>query len=111
MNLKIDKLGEIVIAEIPAEHLDASNCEELEQALTELIGKEDQIILDMRNVGFIDSSGVGVLLFCIRTVDEKEGKICICNPTETVSMAFELVRIHRLCSVTNSRDEALRRFN
>jgi anti-sigma B factor antagonist len=102
--------NDVAVLAIPLAHLDAANCEELERALTAPLEKYDRIILDLKDVQFVDSSGVGVLLFSIRKVHNRGGLIKIAQPTEAVRMAMDLVRIHRLVEVFDTRAEALAAF-
>lgn len=110
MELTLEQLGDIAVVKLPVDHLDASNCEEFETPLLGVIDQHSKVILDLSRVEFIDSSGVGVLLFCVRKSDNQGGQISICNPTESVAMAFDLVRMHRLCAVTGSPEESAAGF-
>jgi anti-sigma B factor antagonist len=99
--------NDVVVLTIPLAHLDAANCEELERALTAPLEKYDRIVLNLKDVQFVDSSGVGVLLFSIRKVHNRGGMIKIAQPTEAVRMALDLVRIHRLVEVLDTQAHAI----
>lgn len=56
------------------------------------------IILDMSNVKFIDSSGLGAILIGRRLCTEKNGTFVVCNPSMQV---FQLIKISQLHNIVN----------
>ena len=69
-----------------------------------------QVILDIGALQFVDSSGLGAVLSCLRKLTSKEGDLKLCNMTKQVRLLFQLVRMHRIIDVYNNRDEALASF-
>jgi anti-sigma B factor antagonist len=61
----------------------------------------------MTALGFVDSSGLGALLSCLRTMNNKSGQLRLFGMAKPVQALFELVRMHRIFSIHNNRDEAL----
>ena len=110
MEPNVEKINGISVVKFQFTHLDASNSEEAEHWLTPVLEQESRILLDMQEVEFLDSSGVGVLLYCIRKIKEAEGTLRICCPSEPVRMAFDLVRLNRLVDICDSRAEAIAAF-
>lgn len=63
-----------------------------------------KIILNLREVSYIDSSGLGELVACSTTVRNQSGQMRICNATARIQ---DLLRMTRLESTLNSdKDEA-----
>ena len=110
MQLPVESIQDVAVVTLPEDHLDARNHEELETALSQVLAKRSRVLLNIREVEFIDSSGLGLLLLCIRTVDEMGGQIGICEPTESARMAFDLVRLNRLVDIYATQEEALDSF-
>ena len=63
-----------------------------------------KILLNLRNVTYIDSSGLGELVACMTTVRNRGSRLRICNVDVRV---YDLLRMTRLDLVLNlEKDEA-----
>lgn len=87
--------------------VDSSNAfsfgEELEQAFS---GKE-LCLLDLSEIEFVDSSGLGKIVSTLRTARERDQIIVICNPRPAVQVLFTMVRLSQIAQIYPSREEAL----
>ncbi|HCG62672.1 MAG TPA: anti-sigma factor antagonist [Sphaerochaeta sp.] len=91
--------------------LTAANAKEFKASLEEHIEQTKALVLDLEKITFIDSSGLGVLLFALKRLNQKGGELKLCNVTKPVRVLFELVRLHQIMEVFNSREEALASFS
>jgi len=69
-----------------------------------------RLVIDMSSVQFVDSSGLGVILSCLRQVTERGGDLKVCGLSKGVRALFELVRMHKVVEIYNTREEALAAF-
>lgn len=53
-----------------------------------------EFFVDMKSVSQIDSSGVGILVVCLRKTKEKGGKLRLMFPKDEVKRIFQLVNIY-----------------
>jgi len=95
------------IVTVPVSHLDASNAKNFREAMQPLLETHPAVLLDLQQVEFIDSSGLGTLLSCLRAMNAKEGELRLFGMRQPVQAMFELVRMHRLFAIYNTREEAL----
>ena len=95
------------IVAFPMDNLDAGNVKEFRDAIKETIDKCDVLVLDMNALKFIDSSGLGAMLSCLRSMNAKNGQLRLFGMTKPVKALFELVRMHRIFPIYNSQEEAL----
>ena len=89
------------------EVLDTTTVKEFKRQLAENVAPGRRLVLDMGRVQFVDSSGLGAILSASRKLAETGGDLKICGLTPAVRVLFELVRMHRVFDVLNSREEAL----
>jgi anti-anti-sigma factor len=83
--------GEVVVT--PAGELDLAAAPELEARLAEAESAAPKlIVVDMAGVGFIDSTGLRVLLGAAAQARDRGGRFQISTPTEQVSKLLELTR-------------------
>jgi anti-sigma B factor antagonist len=76
----------------------------LEVVREQVIGGHRKILLNLENVTYIDSSGLGELVSCMTTAKNRGGQLRICNVKARVD---DLLRITHLDSVLNfATDEA-----
>jgi anti-sigma B factor antagonist len=64
------------------------------------------VVLDIRDVPFVDSAGLGALIGAIRRVRENGGDAVICRPRPSVSQALHLTAIDRSVRVVTRIAEA-----
>ena len=92
------------------EVLDTTTVKEFKRQLAENTAPGRRLVLDLGRVQFVDSSGLGAILSASRRLAETGGDLKICSLTPAVRVLFELVRMHRVFDVLNSREEALSAF-
>ncbi|MDP9328050.1 MAG: STAS domain-containing protein [Actinomycetota bacterium] len=51
-----------------------------DEVLATLEGGATQIALDLHDVGFIDSTGLGILVACLKRVRERDGRLVVIAP-------------------------------
>lgn len=110
MELNVEVVEGIAVASLPCEHLDASNFESFKGALTGVLKEQSKLVMDLSEVQFIDSSGMGLILYCIRQTASTSGGVKICCASQAVSVALRLVRIDRLVDIFATRQQAVDSF-
>ncbi len=95
------------VVSFPMDNLDAGNVKDFRAAIQTVADTHDTVVLDMQRLTFVDSSGLGALLSCLRTMKGKKGQLLLFGMTKPVRALFELVRMHRIFSIYNSQEEAL----
>ena len=69
------------------------------------------LLLDLGEVTYIDSSGLGAFISFLRKLNEKKGDLKLCGMSKQVRAVFELVRMHRILDIYGTREEAVRAFH
>jgi anti-anti-sigma factor len=65
----------------------------------------DIVLIDLQDVNFMNSAGLGALLAALRVAKETESKIFICSLNEQLKMVFEMAKMERVFKIFNTRDE------
>ena len=82
---------------IEVKSLDASNALELKNLLKDLDLKgKDRLVLNLKNIEFIDSSGIGALLSIYKQYNQN---VSLKQPTSPVLSVLELLRLHRIFEI------------
>jgi anti-sigma B factor antagonist len=107
MNLSHEKVNGYNVLTIQDERIDAHNSGELKEYLLQMIeGGENQVIIQLGHVRFIDSSGLGALLSGNKHMLAKSGRLVLANIQKQVLSMFELTRLNRVFEIFSDLEEA-----
>ncbi len=105
MGMKIQKreVGDVVILDLKGQITLGAGDEQLKATIDELIaaGKK-HLLLNVKKVGFMDSSGVGELVGCFTTVKREGGVLKLVHLSDKV---HDILQITQLISVFEIYDD------
>ncbi|HYT84727.1 MAG TPA: STAS domain-containing protein [Gemmatimonadales bacterium] len=108
-SLKKDKSGVVVVG--VDGQLIVGNRQELKQKVLEsLDGGAKKFVVDFSKTGYIDSSGLGVLVSLSKKIREQGGELRLAGLNEDLQTLFELTKLDTLFAITRTADEALAAF-
>src|SRR5512138_1703202 len=110
MQLAVEQVGDVAIAAIPVEELDASNAAEFKRDMAPVLDAHANLVLDLSRLRFVDSSGLGAFISCLRKLNARGGDLKLSGMSKQVRAVFELVRMHRVFDILPTRQEAVRAF-
>jgi len=93
--------------------LDIEVAAEFRTELLQLIDSgQHRVVVDLSDVVFIDSSGLGALVSALKTLKllKTDGDIRLANVQPPVVSLLEIIRLHRVFSSYRSIDEAVQSF-
>jgi anti-sigma B factor antagonist len=99
MNIVVEREGDVAVVTIPVEELDAGNSGELKRELSPMLREAEDAVFDLSPVRFIDSSGLGTMLSCLRQLSARGGDLKLCGLSKQVRATFELVRLDRIFEI------------
>ncbi len=80
------------------------------KVLDALEGGARKFVIDFSRTGYIDSSGLGVLVSLSKKIREQGGELRLCGLNEDLQTLFELTKLDTLFSITKTSAEALAAF-
>ena len=87
------------------------NRQELKQKISEALETGDRkFLIDFTNTGYIDSSGLGVLVSLSRKIREADGDLRLAGLNEDLRTLFELTKLDSLFNIADSPAAALAGF-
>ena len=88
--------------------IDATTAGDVKAQLVELIASgQSRLVLNLRDVGFIDSTGLGMLVSCLRRCRAKGGELLLAEMPEFARSIFDLTRVSRVFRIEESEAEAV----
>lgn len=98
--------GDIVVIGLVGD-LVAATAEELKRQVAKLLQKNfNNILVELGNVNFMDSSGLGSCMSIHKMVKEHKGMIIYVKPNDIVAKVFRITRADKKLSLVSSREEA-----
>ena len=75
------------------------------QLLAEVKNKPGRLIVDLENVGYMDSSGVATLVEALQRLRKSGGKMVLCNLQPRVLSIFQISRLDTVFTIVDGLDE------
>lgn len=111
MRIETERVGANLIVQVDGE-LDLETSPQFRAAIDEKLDRYDVIkhlILDFKNVSFIDSSGLGAILGRFKKISQKGGKISAIHVGGPLLRVFQLSGLLRILEIYENRQKALER--
>ena len=105
-----EKNQDILNVIIEETSLDTSITDDFKKAIAHDLEENKKVIFNLSKVTFMDSSGCGAILSCLRKLNTKGGDLKLYGATKPVLSLLQLVRMHRVLDVLNTKEEALQAF-
>lgn len=106
LRIRHEDNGTAVIA-VHSESLDAGNVERFRDQVLPVLAAADGVVIDMGELGFVDSSGLGALIACLRNVRGRGGELSLVRLRKPVRALFELMRMDQVFTLHDSVEAAL----
>lgn len=84
--------------------LDSTKAEEFRQSVEDLLQNgAETILVDLKDITFIDSSGLGTLVVLLKKIRGLNRSLCLCSINDQVRMLFELTSMDRVFEIYEDR--------
>ena len=106
------KLIEDVAIIYPKGHLDAHNVERFEKEIQKLLNNQNtRIVINGKDLNYISSAGMGIIMGYVDEIREKGGDIKLCSLNERVYETFDLVGFTDIYDFVSNEKTAIDKFN
>lgn len=110
MDISSRAKGEVVILDISGE-IDLYNAPEIKDIVNKLIEqKKYNVVINLKEVTYIDSSGIGALISSLSNLKKYQGGLKIINVFASVKKVFELTKLTSFFDIYDSEEEAVKAF-
>lgn len=105
--LSIETIDGILIVRVEERRLDASKAPAFKDEVNQALGEGvTRLVLDLGQVEFIDSSGLGVVVSVLKRLGPS-GNLAIANANSAVRRLFSLTRMDRVFTLYDSPQAAV----
>lgn len=109
MKLQMETKGKIGIVRIE-ERIDAVNASDLKKQFSDWLETTNQFIFDMKDVDFIDSTGLGAIVACLKYASEVNGDLKLATLPPKPRMIFEITKAYRIFDIYDDVESALEAY-
>jgi anti-sigma B factor antagonist len=107
MQFTTENLGTDIAVVRADGRLNMVSAPELRETITATIAAgRPRIVVDLTDTSFIDSSGLGALIGCLKSARQAEGDLRIAAPNDQVRMVLKLSNVDRILRSYDSAAEA-----
>jgi anti-sigma B factor antagonist len=110
MSFTIAKAGDVTVVEVEGQLIVGNRQELKTRVLEELEHGERRFLVDFARTGYIDSSGLGVLVSLSKKIRELGGELRLANLNDDLRTLFELTKLDTLFQIADTRERALESF-
>jgi len=108
MNLETKKTGEFILLKPLKQNIDVTTSTEFKARVTDLINQGNNFfLLNLSEVDFVDSSGLGVMISILKTLTLNNGDIVLCELNIPVLNLFNLTRMNTVFKICSTEKEGL----
>jgi anti-sigma B factor antagonist len=107
MDIEVSRSAAITVV-VPKGDLDMAAADQMKRVLTGLVSEGSvKLLVDLGNVGYIDSSGMGALVATLKHARTAGGDLHLCALQGDVRAIFEMTRLIKAITIHATRGEAL----
>jgi stage II sporulation protein AA (anti-sigma F factor antagonist) len=108
LQIEFEQGRRVLIVRLKGE-LDHHSADAVKARMEEAISKEEirHIILSLKDLTFMDSSGLGVILGRYKQISGKGGKMVVCEVSPSVYRLFQLSGLFKIISIQANERSAI----
>jgi anti-sigma B factor antagonist len=107
LDLKTDTVGDRTVVRVGGE-IDVYTAPKLREQLIDLVAAGNyHLVVDMENVDFLDSTGLGVLVGGLKRVRAHDGSLELVCSQERILKIFRITGLTKVFPIHSSVDEAM----
>jgi anti-anti-sigma factor len=111
MHVELRKTGDVVIVDLKGKLTSGLGDQILRETIDELLAENwKKVLLNLSEVSFMDSAGVGELVAGLRTAKRFGAEVKLLNATERVQSTLYVARLLPVFELYASEHEALEQF-
>lgn len=108
MKYQIDKENGVVVITLKSNLEGGPETMKLkDDAKAEVEKGERKFVLDMTNAGFVNSTGIGVVVGMFTSIKDAGGEMKVCGVTDRARRAFVVTGVWQLFDACETKDEAV----
>jgi len=111
VNLKTRQVGDVSVVDVEGRITLGEGSSALRDTIRQLVANgQKKILLNLGDVSYIDSSGIGELVSGFTTVTNSGGQLKLLNLTKRVKDLLQITKLYTVFDIAESEASAVRSF-
>lgn len=111
MNMSEEKISDVLVLKLEGELMGGDDAQPFQERIYEAIRSGDvQFVVDLQDVKWMNSSGLGILMAGLTTLRGSEGDLRLANVPERVQRPIEITKLDQVLKMYPSVDAAVQSF-
>jgi len=111
MKMKRVQNDDVAVLELSGKIMGGPSHDEFKGEIKEIIdGGCNQVVLDLKHVPWINSTGLGILISGYHSLKAADGTMKVCNVKERVLSIFYISQLEKIFDVYETREDAMGSF-
>lgn len=105
------KVGDVVLLDLHGKIMIGEGDDALREAVTRLVdGGSTKIVLNLADVPYVDSAGLGEIVRCYTTVSRKGGRLKLLHLTKKIKDLLAITKLLTVFETYDSEEDAVKSF-
>jgi anti-sigma B factor antagonist len=110
MGFDVSQQGQVTLVEVEGQLIVGNRQELKQQVLEQLENGDRKFVIDFAKTGYIDSSGLGVLVSLSKKIREQGGELRLSSLNDDLRTLFELTKLDTLFRIADTKEQAMEGF-
>jgi len=111
MNSQVTERDDVVVISLSGKIMGGPEAGEINDLINNLIDKDKKkIVIDLENVGWMNSSGLGILIGAVTTLKNNGGKLIIVNVSDRIANLLKITKLSGVFDIAENIDNAIGKF-
>ena len=111
MNYKEELIDKVLLLSLQGDLIGGEDTNAILERVQHYIEQDvTKCVVDISEVRYINSSGIGLLITILTKVRNKEGELILINPSEQVKKLLIITKLNAIFSILTTREEAIKRL-
>jgi anti-anti-sigma factor len=111
MEIEFRESGNVLILDLIGDLRTVEDYDSFKTAVDSALQKNNHtVLLNFREVGFINSAGIGRLILFAKALNDRGGELVVANLSEPLRELFTFTRLDTKIPIFDTEEEALNRF-
>lgn len=111
MNYSVSEKGEIVILSLHGKIMGGPEATEINDKINNLLDENKlKIIMDLKNVEWMNSSGLGILIGAVTLLKNNNGQMKLINVSDRIANLLKITKLNSVFEIQSDLNNALDSF-
>lgn len=111
MKIQERQVGDVTVLDLSGKIMIGEGDDLLRDTVTRLVdGGKTKLVLNLGEVPYVDSAGLGEIVRCYTTVSRKGGRLKLLNLTKKIKDLLSITKLLTVFETFDSEDEAVKSF-